>query len=74
MKPVQVLSAKRKDSADVYIPVKTVMLENKGTQPLSAEFLHQDRHETICSSKKKEYKMSIRRVFMLIPPLAQMQF
>lgn len=52
MKPVQVLSAKRKDSAEVYIPVKPVMLKNKGTRPLSAEFLHQDRDETICSSKK----------------------
>ncbi|NWX28606.1 K0556 protein, partial [Notiomystis cincta] len=49
VKPVRVLSAKRKDSAEVYIPVKPVMLKNRGTRPLSAEFLHQDRHETICS-------------------------
>lgn len=52
MKPVQVLSAKRKDSAEVYIPVKPAMVKNKGTRPLSAEFSHQDRLETICSSKK----------------------
>lgn len=50
VKPVQVLSAKRKDSAEVYIPVKTVMLKNKGTRPLSAEFLHQNRHEAMYSS------------------------
>ncbi|NXQ47355.1 K0556 protein, partial [Catharus fuscescens] len=63
VKPVQVLSAKRKDSAEVYIPVKTVMLENKGTQPLSAEFLHQDRHETICSKpvSRPETSLSVTR-------------
>ncbi|NXM43266.1 K0556 protein, partial [Gymnorhina tibicen] len=49
MKPVRVLSAKRKDGAEVYIPVKPVMLKNEVTRPFSAEFLHQDRHETICS-------------------------
>ncbi|XP_032929660.1 katanin-interacting protein isoform X2 [Catharus ustulatus] len=63
VKPVQVLSAKRKDSAEVYIPVKPVMLENKGTQPLSAEFLHHDRHETICSKpvSRPETSLSVTR-------------
>ncbi|NXD25790.1 K0556 protein, partial [Spelaeornis formosus] len=63
VKPVQVLSAKRKDSAEMYIPVKPVMLKNKGTRPLSAEFLHQDRHETICSNplSRPETSLSITR-------------
>ncbi|KAM7038773.1 katanin-interacting protein isoform 2-T3 [Acridotheres tristis] len=63
VKPVQVLSAKRKDSAEVYIPVKPVMLKNKGTRPLSAEFLHQDRHETICSKplSRPETSLSVTR-------------
>ncbi|XP_051632830.1 katanin-interacting protein isoform X4 [Manacus candei] len=49
VKPVRVLSAKRKDSAELYIPVRPVMVKNKGTRPLSAEFLHQERPEKICS-------------------------
>ncbi|KAL2298821.1 hypothetical protein Nmel_014427 [Mimus melanotis] len=63
VKPVQVLSAKRKDSAEAYIPVKPVMLKNKGTRPLSAEFLHQDRHETICSKplSRPETSLSVTR-------------
>ncbi|NWW36863.1 K0556 protein, partial [Panurus biarmicus] len=63
VKPVRVLSAKRKDSAEVYIPVKPVMLKNKGTRPLSAEFFHQDRHETICSKplSRPETSLSVTR-------------
>ncbi|NWS33659.1 K0556 protein, partial [Polioptila caerulea] len=63
VKPVRVLSAKRKDSAEVYIPVKPVMLKNKGTRPLSADFLHQDRHETICSKplSRPETSLSVTR-------------
>ncbi|NXH96364.1 K0556 protein, partial [Pachycephala philippinensis] len=63
VKPVRVLSAKRKDSAEVYIPVKPVMLKNEVTRPLSAEFLHQDRHETICSKplSRPETSLSVNR-------------
>ncbi|XP_056358857.1 katanin-interacting protein isoform X1 [Oenanthe melanoleuca] len=63
VKPVRVLSAKRKDSAEVYIPVKPVMLTNKGTRPPSAEFLQQDRHETVCSkpSSRPETSLSVTR-------------
>ncbi|NXY61297.1 K0556 protein, partial [Callaeas wilsoni] len=63
VKPVQVLSAKRKDSAEVYIPVKAVTLKNKVTRPLSAEFLQQDRHETICSKplSRPETSLSVTR-------------
>ncbi|XP_066186289.1 katanin-interacting protein isoform X2 [Sylvia atricapilla] len=63
VKPVRVLSAKRKDSAEVYIPVKPVKLKNKGTRPLSADFFHQDRHETICSkpSSRPETSLSVTR-------------
>ncbi|XP_027657587.1 katanin-interacting protein isoform X2 [Falco rusticolus] len=48
-KPLRVLSAKRKDNAEMYIPVKPAVVKNKITRPLSAEFLHQKRHERICS-------------------------
>ncbi|NWI73031.1 K0556 protein, partial [Dryoscopus gambensis] len=63
VKPVRVLSAKRKDSAEVYIPVKPVTLKNEVTRPLSAEFLHQDRHETICSKplSRPETSLSVTR-------------
>ncbi|NXU40502.1 K0556 protein, partial [Drymodes brunneopygia] len=63
VKAVQVLSAKRKDSAEVCFPVKPVMLKNKGTRPLSAEFLHQDRLETICSKplSRPETSLSLTR-------------
>ncbi|XP_041893742.1 katanin-interacting protein isoform X1 [Corvus kubaryi] len=63
VKPVRVLSAKRKDSAEVYIPVKPVMLKNEVTRPLSAEFLHQDRHEIICSKplSRPETSLSVTR-------------
>ncbi|NWV60821.1 K0556 protein, partial [Malurus elegans] len=63
VKPVKVLSAKRKDSAEVYIPVKPVVLKNKVTRPLSAEFLHQDRHEKICSKplSRPETSLSVTR-------------
>ncbi|NWR65719.1 K0556 protein, partial [Bucorvus abyssinicus] len=49
VKPVRVLSAKRKDNAETYIPVRPTVVKNKITRPLSAEFLHQERHERICS-------------------------
>ncbi|NXO06614.1 K0556 protein, partial [Oriolus oriolus] len=63
VKPVRILSAKRKDSAEVYIPVRPAMLKNEVTRPLSAEFLHQDRHETICSkpSSRPETSLSVTR-------------
>ncbi|KAF2981729.1 hypothetical protein EK904_015111 [Melospiza melodia maxima] len=63
VKAVQVLSAKRKDSAEVYIPVKPGMLKNKGTRPLSAVFLHQDRHEAMYSKplSRPETSLSITR-------------
>ncbi|KAM6121606.1 katanin-interacting protein [Phoenicopterus ruber ruber] len=49
VKPLRVLSAKRKDNAEMYIPVRPIVVKNKITRPLSAEFLHQERHERICS-------------------------
>ncbi|NWR76123.1 K0556 protein, partial [Centropus unirufus] len=49
VKPVRVLSARRKDNAEMYIPVRPNVVKNKTTRPLSAEFLQQKRHERICS-------------------------
>ncbi|XP_068276229.1 katanin-interacting protein isoform X2 [Nyctibius grandis] len=49
MKPLRVLSAKRKDNAETYIPVRPIVVKNETTRPLSAEFLQQERHERICS-------------------------
>ncbi|KAM6299190.1 katanin-interacting protein [Aegotheles albertisi] len=49
MKPLRVLSAKRKDNAETYISVRPIMVKNKTTRPLSAEFLQQERQERICS-------------------------
>ncbi|NWS53306.1 K0556 protein, partial [Chunga burmeisteri] len=49
VKPLRVLSAKRKDNAETYIPVRPVMVKSKITRPLSAEFLPQERNERICS-------------------------
>ncbi|KAM9222544.1 katanin-interacting protein [Leptosomus discolor] len=49
VKPLRVLSAKRKDNAEMYIPVRPIMVKNKITRPLSAEFLHQERRERIDS-------------------------
>ncbi|KAM6078358.1 katanin-interacting protein isoform 3-T4 [Theristicus caerulescens] len=48
VKPLRVLSAKRKDNAEMYIPVRPIALKNKITRPLSAEFLQQERRERIC--------------------------
>ncbi|NXI66559.1 K0556 protein, partial [Anseranas semipalmata] len=48
LKPVRVLSAKRKDNAEMYIPVRPVMVKNKISRPLSAESLQPERHERIC--------------------------
>ncbi|NWV86797.1 K0556 protein, partial [Dasyornis broadbenti] len=63
VKPVQVLSAKRKDSAEVYIPVKPAVLKNKVTRPFSAEFLHQNRHEKKFSKplSRPETSLSVTR-------------
>ncbi|NXO53466.1 K0556 protein, partial [Aramus guarauna] len=50
VKPLRVLSAKRKDNAEMYIPVRPIVVKNKITRPLSAEFLQQEkRHEKICA-------------------------
>ncbi|NXP02286.1 K0556 protein, partial [Thinocorus orbignyianus] len=49
VKPLRVLSAKRKDNAEKYIPFRSIVVKNKITRPLSAEFLQQERHETIFS-------------------------
>ncbi|NXO02859.1 K0556 protein, partial [Rhinopomastus cyanomelas] len=51
VKPLRVLSAKRKDSAETYISVGPTAANDKITRPLSAEFLHQERHERICSTR-----------------------
>ncbi|NXG08864.1 K0556 protein, partial [Sakesphorus luctuosus] len=48
-KPVRVLSAQRKVSAEVFVPVRPSTATRRGTRPLSAEFLHQRRHEGLCS-------------------------
>ncbi|KAI6076681.1 Protein KIAA0556-like protein isoform X3 [Aix galericulata] len=48
LKPVRVLSAKRKDNAEMYIPVRPVVVKNKISRPLSAESLQLERHERIC--------------------------
>ncbi|NXK47891.1 K0556 protein, partial [Chauna torquata] len=48
LKPVRVLSAKRKDNAEMYIPVRPVVVKNKISRPLSAESLQPERHERIC--------------------------
>ncbi|XP_065540084.1 katanin-interacting protein isoform X3 [Lathamus discolor] len=50
VKPGRVLSAKRKDDAEMYIPVRPVMVKNKIMRPFSADFFHQrKRHEKNCS-------------------------
>ncbi|XP_075022134.1 katanin-interacting protein isoform X4 [Calonectris borealis] len=49
VKPLRVLSAKRKDNAEMYIPVRPIMVKNETTRPVSAEFLQQERHERISS-------------------------
>ncbi|NXL55784.1 K0556 protein, partial [Chordeiles acutipennis] len=63
LKPIRVLSAKRKDNAEMYIPVRPVMVKNKTTRPLSAEFLQQERHERIRSrpSSRPERPLSATR-------------
>ncbi|NXG75376.1 K0556 protein, partial [Baryphthengus martii] len=62
-KPLRVLSAKRKDNAEIYIPVRPIVVKNKITRPLSAEFLHQERYERICSrpSSRPERPLSATR-------------
>ncbi|NXA50699.1 K0556 protein, partial [Nothocercus julius] len=49
MKPVRVFSAKRKDNAETYVPVRPIVLKNEITRPLSAESLQQERQEKTCS-------------------------
>ncbi|NXN15435.1 K0556 protein, partial [Indicator maculatus] len=49
VKSLRVLSAKRKDNAEMYIPASPAAGKNAITRPLSAEFLHQERRERICS-------------------------
>ncbi|XP_054247203.1 katanin-interacting protein [Indicator indicator] len=49
VKSLRVLSAKRKDNAEMYIPASPAAGQNAITRPLSAEVLHQERHERICS-------------------------
>ncbi|NXI44542.1 K0556 protein, partial [Galbula dea] len=49
VKPPRVLSAKRKDNAEMYIPVRPGVLRKETPQPLSAEFLHQEGQERTCS-------------------------
>ncbi|NXD15006.1 K0556 protein, partial [Nothocercus nigrocapillus] len=49
MKPVRVFSAKRKDNAETYVPVRPIGLKNEITRPLSAESLQQERQEKTCS-------------------------
>ncbi|OPJ87736.1 hypothetical protein AV530_001143 [Patagioenas fasciata monilis] len=63
VKPLRVLSAKRKDNAETYIPVRPVAVKNKITRPLSAEFLQQERHGRTCSrpSSRPERPLSATR-------------
>ncbi|NXJ80810.1 K0556 protein, partial [Trogon melanurus] len=49
VKPLRVLSAKRKDNAEMYIPVRPVVVKHKIARPFSAEFLRQERHERVYS-------------------------
>ncbi|NWH67216.1 K0556 protein, partial [Geococcyx californianus] len=63
VKPVRVLSAKRKDNVETYIPVRQNVVKNETTQPLSAEFLQHKRHERICSTplSRPERQLSATR-------------
>ncbi|NXD78023.1 K0556 protein, partial [Halcyon senegalensis] len=63
VKSLRVLSAKRKDNAEIYIPVRPIVVKNKITRPLSAEFLHPERYERICSrpSSRPERPLSATR-------------
>uniref|UniRef100_A0A8B9PFZ4 KIAA0556 n=1 Tax=Apteryx owenii TaxID=8824 RepID=A0A8B9PFZ4_APTOW len=48
VKPVRVFSAKRKDNAETYIPVRPIVVKNEITRPLSAEPLQQEGQEKNC--------------------------
>ncbi|NWX95481.1 K0556 protein, partial [Nothoprocta ornata] len=48
VKPVQVFSAKRKDNAEAYVPVRPIVVKNQVTRPLSAGSLQQERQEKTC--------------------------
>ncbi|XP_043349745.1 katanin-interacting protein isoform X11 [Dermochelys coriacea] len=49
MKQERILSAKRKDAAETYIPIRRMKVRSKMARPLSAGPLHQEGHETTCS-------------------------
>ncbi|XP_067407303.1 katanin-interacting protein isoform X2 [Emydura macquarii macquarii] len=49
VKQERILSAKRKDGAETYIPVKPMKVRSKMTRPHSAGPLHQEGHERTCS-------------------------
>ncbi|NXK90058.1 K0556 protein, partial [Formicarius rufipectus] len=49
-KAVRVLSAKRKDSAELYVPARPGTAAKRVTWPISAELLHQERQERVHSS------------------------
>ncbi|NXL90568.1 K0556 protein, partial [Alectura lathami] len=48
LKPVQVPLAKRNDNAELYIPVRPVVVKSKTSQPLLAESLQPERQEGVC--------------------------
>ncbi|EMP39529.1 hypothetical protein UY3_03232, partial [Chelonia mydas] len=49
MKQERILSAKRKDAAETYIPIRPMKVRSKMARPLSAGPLHQEGHERTCS-------------------------
>uniref|UniRef100_A0A8C3RRX3 KIAA0556 n=1 Tax=Chelydra serpentina TaxID=8475 RepID=A0A8C3RRX3_CHESE len=49
VKQERILSAKRKDAAETYIPIRPMKVRSKMTRPLSAGPLHQEGHERTCS-------------------------
>ncbi|XP_074867041.1 katanin-interacting protein isoform X2 [Carettochelys insculpta] len=49
LKQERILSAKRKDDAETYIPIRPMKVRSKMARPLSAGSLHQEEHERTCS-------------------------
>uniref|UniRef100_A0A8C3IS94 Katanin interacting protein n=1 Tax=Chrysemys picta bellii TaxID=8478 RepID=A0A8C3IS94_CHRPI len=49
VKQERILSAKRKDAAETYIPIRPMKVRSKMARPLSAGPLHQEGHERTCS-------------------------
>nr|XP_025041173.1 protein KIAA0556 homolog [Pelodiscus sinensis] len=49
VKQERILSAKRKDEAETYIPIRPMKVRSKMARPLSAGPLHQEGHERTCS-------------------------